>query len=97
MFDKISKTCFYNSGSGTFGYRIKTTGATSAPMSLRDPYYTAPSGVHARLVAENQLEILADTEEPTGDGWERFANTAEAYEHFGIKQDDLLTTAQTND
>lgn len=97
MFDKISKTCFYNSGSGTFGYRVKTTGEESAPFSLRDPYYTAPSGVYARPSGENQLEILADTEEPTGDGWEWFANTAEAYEHFGITQEELSTTAQTND
>lgn len=97
MFDKISRTCFYNAGSGSFGYRVKTTGATSAPMSLRDPYYTAPSGIYARPSGENQLEILADTEAPPVDGWEWFANTGEAYEHFGIKQEELLTTAQTND
>lgn len=97
MFDKISRTCFYNDGSGTFGYRVKITGDESAPFSLRDPYYTAPSGVYARPSGENELEILADTEEPAGDGWEWFANTGEAHEHFGIKQDELLTTAQTND
>lgn len=97
LYDKISKRCFYNIGSGTFGYRIKTTGATSAPMSLRDPYYTAPSGVYARPSGENQLEILADTEEPAGDGWEWFANTGDAYEHFGITQEELLTNEPTND
>lgn len=97
MYDKVSKRCFYNNGSGTFGYRIKTTGETHTPMSLRDPYYTAPSGVYARPSGDNQLEILADTEEPTGDGWEWFANTGEAYEHFGIKQEELLTNDITND
>lgn len=84
MFDKISRACFYNAGSGTFGYRIKRTGETTAPMSLRDPYYVAPSGVYARVNGENALEIVADTEEITGEGWEWFANTAEAYAHFGI-------------
>lgn len=84
MYDTVSHTCFRNQGAGTFGYRIKHTGETFAPMSLRDPYYTAPSGVYARLIAENELDIIADTEEPQGDGWEWFANTAAAYEHFGI-------------
>ena len=93
LYDRVDKSCVYNAGSGIFGYRVKRTGAASAPMSLRDPYYTAPSGVYARLVAENALEILADTEEISGDGWERFANTAEAYEHFGIvpQEEELLT------
>ena len=97
MYDKISRTCFYNNGSGTFGYRVKTTGTESAPFSLRDPYYTPPSGVYARPSGENQLEILADSEETTGDGWEWFANTGEANEHFGIKQEELLTNELTNE
>lgn len=98
MYDKVSHKCFYNIRKGTFGYRIKTTGATSAPMSLRDPYYTAPSGVYARLAGENELDILADTEEPLGEGWEWFANTGEAYEHFGIVQDEeFLTNNNDND
>lgn len=88
MYDKVSKQCFYNKGTGTFGYRIKGAPATFA---LRDPHRVAPSGVYARLIAENELELIADTEEVTGDGWEWFANTAEAYEHFGITQDELLT------
>lgn len=92
MFDKISSTCFRNQGTGTFGYRIKRTGETTAPMSLRDPYYTAPSGVYARHSGENELEVLADTEEVSGDGWVWFANTGEAYEHFGIVQEDELLT-----
>lgn len=96
LYDKIRKRCFYNSGTGTFGYRIKTTGATHAPMSLRDPYYTAPSGVYARPSVENELEVVADTEETTGDGWEWFPNLAEAHEHFGITQEELLTN-ETND
>lgn len=86
MFDKISRQCFYNKGTGTFGYRIKATGEESAPFSLRDPYYTAPSGIYARKVGENELEIVADTEEVQGEGWEQFANTAEAYEQFNIKE-----------
>lgn len=81
MFDKVSKQCFYNSGTGTFGYRIKGAPATFA---LRDPHRVAPSGVYARRAGENELEILADTEDATGEGWEWFANTAEAYEHFNI-------------
>ena len=33
MFDKISRTCLYNKGNGTFGYKIKATGETVAPKS----------------------------------------------------------------
>ncbi len=93
MFDKVSRQCFYNKGKGTFGYRIKNTGATHAPMSLRDPYYTAPSGVYARVADETELEVQADTEETTGEGWEWFANVAEAFEHFGIEplEEEFLT------
>lgn len=86
MFDRVSKQFFVNQGTGTFGYRIKRGGAPVAPMSLRDPHRVAPSGVYARLIAENELEVLADTEETTGDGWEWFPTTAEAYEHFGITE-----------
>ena len=92
MFNRVTKACFYNAGTGSFGYRIKRTGETSAPMSLRDPYYTAPSGVYTRKVGENELEVLADTEETTGEGWEWFANTGEAYEYYGIVQEDELLT-----
>ncbi len=84
MYDKVSRTCFYNAGSGSFGYRIKRTGETVAPMSLRDPWRVAPSGVYARVNGENELELVADTDETTGEGWEWFANTAEAYARFGI-------------
>lgn len=84
MFDTVSKQFFINSGTGVFGYRIKRTGEIVSPMSLRDPYRVAPSGVYARKVSETELEIIADTEEASGDGWEWFANTGEAYEHFGI-------------
>lgn len=84
MYDKVSRTCFYNSGAGAFGYRIKATGSEVSPMSLRDPYYVHPSGIYARVNGENALDIVADTEETTGEGWEWFANTAEAYAHFGI-------------
>ncbi len=88
MYDKVSKQFFDNDGTGTFGYRIKATGDYSAPLSLRDPYYVAPSGVYAKLIAENELEIVADTEEVQGDDWVHFANTSEAYEHFGITFED---------
>lgn len=84
MWERISGRFFNNSGSGTFGYRIKRTGQEVAPMSLRDPYYVAPSGIYARRSGENALEILADTEVVSGEGWEWFANTAEAYEHHGV-------------
>jgi hypothetical protein len=90
MYDKVSKQCFYNKGTGSFGYRIKRTGETVAPMSLRDPWRVAPSGVYARVKGENELEVLADTEETTGEGWEWFANTAEAYEHFGITEQEFV-------
>lgn len=86
MWDKVSKQFFVNSGAGTFGYRIKRGGAPVSPMSLRDPWRVAPSGVYARLIAENELEIVADTEEVPGEGWEWFTNTAEAYEYFGITE-----------
>lgn len=84
MFDTVRKQFFTNAGKGTFGYRIKRTGEVVSPMSLRDPWRVAPSGVYARKAGENELEIVADTEDVTGDGWEWFANTGEAYEHFGI-------------
>ena len=81
MWDTVSKQFFTNAGTGSFGYRIKGAPTTFA---LRDPHRVAPSGVYARRIAENELEIVADTEEVTGEGWEWFANTAEAYEHFNI-------------
>ena len=84
MWDRVSKQFFVNAGTGSFGYRIKRTGETVAAMSLRDPWRVAPSGVYARRAVENEIEIVADTEETSGDGWEWFANTAEAYEHFNI-------------
>lgn len=90
MYDKVSHTCFYNKGTGKFGYRIKRTDETFAPMSLRDPYYVAPSGVYARLVAENELDIIADTDMQADiaeqEGYIWFANTGEAYEYFGVTQ-----------
>lgn len=99
MYDKISKQCFYNAGTGTFGYRIKTSGETVAPFARRDPYYTAPSGVYARLIAENELDIIADTDMQDGEeqGYTWFANTGEAYEHFGIVQEEELLTTNNND
>lgn len=81
MFDTVSKHFFTNAGTGVFGYRVK--GAPAA-FSLRDPYRIAPSGVYARKASETEFEIIADTEETSGDGWEWFANSAEAMEHFGI-------------
>lgn len=92
MWDKVSKQFFENIGTGSFGYRIKRTGETSAPMSLRDPWRVAPSGVYARIIAENELELVADTEEVTGEGWEWFSNTAEAYARFGFAPEEKLLT-----
>ncbi len=83
MWDKVSKRFFGNDGTGTFGYALKGQGERST-YSLRNPSVVPPSGVYARKTGENALEILADTEETTGEGWEWFANTAEAYAHFGI-------------
>lgn len=91
MWDTVSKSFFSNAGSGTFGYRITRTGEVVSPMSLRDPHRVAPSGVYARKVGENELEIVADTEEISGDGWEWFPDTAEAFEHFCITQEEILT------
>lgn len=90
MYDRVSKLRFYNSGTGTFGYALKEQG-TSRTYSLRNRSAVAPSGVYARKVGAGELELVADTEETTGEGWEWFANTGEAYENFGITQDELLT------
>ena len=87
MFDKVSKQFFVNNGTGSFGYRIKGAPTTFA---LRDPHRVAPSGVYARLIAENELEIVADTEETTGEGWEWFSSTADAYAHFGITEQEFV-------
>lgn len=81
MFDTVSRQFFTNAGTGVFGYRVKGAPGT---YSLRDPHRVAPSGVYARKAGENELEIVADTDDVTGDGWEWFTNTGEAYEHFGI-------------
>ena len=90
MYDTVSHTCFHNIGSGKFGYRIKRTGSEEIPFSLRDPYYVAPSGIYARLVAENELDIVADTDMKEAiagqEGYTWFPNTGEAYEHFDITQ-----------
>ena len=94
MYDKINKRFYENDGEGTFGYQIKESGDYFEPIkpttfSLRDPYYVAPSGVYAKLIAENTLEIVADTEEVQGDDWVHFANTGEAYTHFNIVLPDV--------
>lgn len=83
MWDKVSKRFFGNDGTGTFGYALKGQGESST-YSLRNPGVVPPSGIYARKSGETSLEILADTEKTSGEGWEWFANTAEAYEHFGI-------------
>lgn len=90
MYDTVSKTCFYNKGTGTFGYRIKGAENAVMPLDLDDPYYTAPSGVYARLDGETELEIFADTEIDTEaaeiGGFKWFANTVEAYKYFNIEE-----------
>ena len=87
MWDKISHKAFYNNGTGTFGYKIKSD-SDIMTLDLDDPYYTAPSGVWAKLIAENTLDIITALD-PTVDesqGYKLFANTGEAYEHFNIKE-----------
>lgn len=83
MYDKVSKRFFGNHGTGSFGYGFKGQGV-SRSYSLRNQCVVPPSGVYSRMVGENVPEVLADTEELSGDGWMWFANTAEAYAHFGI-------------
>lgn len=96
MWDTVSRQKLPNAGQGRFGYRIKATEKVVEPNATtyslrapRDPYYVAPSGVYARQAGENELEVLADTEETIGEGWEWFANTAEAHEHFGIVPEEI--------
>ena len=91
MYDRVSKLRFYNSGTGTFGYALKEQGA-SRTYSLRNRSAVAPSGVYARPTGDKELEVLADTEETTGEGWEWFSNTSEAYEYFGIVSEEELIT-----
>lgn len=92
MYDQITGQFYENNGSGTFGYRVlhQETEVEPTTFSLRDPYYVAPSGVYARLVAENELDIVADTDMEADvadqEGYIWFANTGEAYENFGVTQ-----------
>ena len=99
MWDTVSRRKLPNTGTGRFGYRIKgtdkevpTDATTYSLRAPRDPYYVAPSGVYARLIAENKLEVLADTEETTGEDWVWFSNTAEAHSHFGIVPQEEFST-----
>ena len=89
LFDKKNKQCFYNAGTGTFGYNIKTEETQSIPFSLRNPYYTAPSGVWVKVINENNVDVVADTELENGEeqGYMWFANTPDAFKHFGIEQE----------
>ena len=90
LYDKVTGQCFYNEGTGVFGYRITSTGETAEPKSstysLRDPYYVAPSGIYAKLIGENQLDIIADTdiEKDKEQSYTWFASVSEANEYFGI-------------
>ena len=34
LYDKVTRQCFYNTGTGTFGYKIKATGEVVAPVSV---------------------------------------------------------------
>ena len=88
MWDKVNKRFFGNDGTGTFGYALKGQGESST-YSLRNPGVVPPSGVYARKSGENALDIIADTEELSGEDWEWFANVAEAYEHFGIVPEEI--------
>lgn len=90
MYDTVSHTCFRNEGTGTFGYRVKgaVTGVEPKTFSLRDPYYVAPSGVWAKLIDENTLDIITALD-PTVDesqGYKLFANVGDAYQYFNIEE-----------
>lgn len=95
MWDTVSKQFFTNAGSGTFGYRIKTTGQVVAPTaySLRDPWRVAPSGVWARLAPDGTLDAVAETEideeQAEAQGYAYFANTADAAEALGATEQGL--------
>lgn len=94
MWDKVSGQFFLPpEGTGTFGWQLKNVPAAAA-YTLRGrskPGYMPPSGVWARPAGVNELEVVADTEEVSGEDWLHFANTAEAYEHFCITQEEILT------
>lgn len=88
LYDRVSSRCFYNTGSGTFGYRIKGAENAVMPTVLDDPYYTAPSGVWAKLIDENTLDIITALD-PTVDesqGYKLFANVGDAYKYFNIEE-----------
>lgn len=87
MYDKVSKQCFYNAGTGSFGYRLKSENDIMT-ADLDDPYYTAPSGVWAKLIDENTLDIITALD-PTVDesqGYKLFANVGDAYQYFNIEE-----------
>ena len=92
MWDKVSGQFFLPpADTGTFGWQLKNVPAASA-YSLRGrskPGYMPPSGIWARPAGENNLEILADTETPSGDDWLHFSNTSEAYEYFNINPEPI--------
>ena len=93
ILDRVSKRFLSNDGDGTFGWQLKNVPAAAA-YTLRGrskPGYMPPSGIWARPAGVNGLEVVADTEEVDGEDWLHFANTAAAYEHFGVVQEEILT------
>lgn len=86
MFDKISRTTYYNAGTGTFGYALKES--------------TIPaSGVYARLI-NGELDVIADTEDPTSavmstdlddevTPFVHFNDVVEAMEYYNIKEEGI--------
>lgn len=88
MYDKVGRKCFYNNGTGKFGYRLKGADSDIMTLDLDDPYYTAPSGVWAKLIDENTLDIITALD-PTVDesqGYKLFANVGDAYQYFNIEE-----------
>lgn len=91
MFDRVTRTTFYNDYKGTFGYGFKET-------------EVAASGVYARLI-NGKLDVIADTEDPTTavmptdlddevTPFMHFADIVEAMEHYDISpetEEQLLT------
>lgn len=86
LYDRVTKTPYYNSGTGTFGYALKESTVQA-------------SGVYARLI-NGELEVVADTEDPTSaamptdldddvTAFVHFNNVGEAMEHYNIEPEKL--------
>lgn len=94
MFDRVSRTCFYNQGVGTFGYRVLHQETEVAPMSLRDPYYTAPQRPEPTVKARRTdvgVEIVPAEQPVEGEEWVYFSSTQDAELYFREETEEFLT------